>query len=93
MARKQPNFDATKTEQYRSYTVREHERKMYQRVYKFVCIGCNLVVERKSDAKRLRGFPDSLLRQEVMPCAVRAMAMNVTHSRVCVVGVNSDGTD
>ena len=50
MAQKQPDFDATKTEHYRSYTVREHERKMYERVYKFVCIGCDRVVERKSYA-------------------------------------------
>lgn len=41
---------AIKTEQYQSYTVREHERKMYERVYKFVCTGCDLVVERKSYA-------------------------------------------
>jgi hypothetical protein len=41
---------AIKTEQYQSYTVREHERKMYERVYKFVCSGCDLVVERKSYA-------------------------------------------
>ena len=50
MAQKKTDFDATKTEQYRSYTVKEHERKMYERVYKFVCIGCNRVVERKSYA-------------------------------------------
>ena len=57
MAQKKADFDATKTEHYRSYTVREHERKMYERVYKFVCIGCTAkrsindhVVERKSYA-------------------------------------------
>ena len=59
MAQKKSDFGATKTEHYRSYTVREHERKMYERVYKFVCIGCdwlrqcaerNRVVERKSYA-------------------------------------------
>lgn len=44
MAPKQPDFDATKTEHYRSYTVREHERKMYERVYKFVCIRSNSLV-------------------------------------------------
>ena len=41
---------ATKTKHYRCYTVREHERKMYERVYKFVCRGCDRVVERKSYA-------------------------------------------
>lgn len=41
---------ATKTEYYRSYTVKEHQRKMYERVYKFVCKGCDRVVERKSYA-------------------------------------------
>ena len=50
MAQKKPDFGATKTEHYRSYTVSEHERKMYERIYKFVCIGCDRVVERKSYA-------------------------------------------
>ena len=39
-----------KTENYRSYIVKEHQRKMYQRVYKFVCTGCDRIVERKSYA-------------------------------------------
>lgn len=46
---KQP-VQATKTQRYRSYTVREHKRKMYEKVYKFVCTGCDRVVERKSYA-------------------------------------------
>ena len=41
---------SVKTQQYRSYTVKEHERKMYERVYKFVCSGCDSIVERKSYA-------------------------------------------
>ena len=49
MAQKQP-VQATKTEHYRSYTVSEHQRKMYERVYKFVCSGCDRIVERKSYA-------------------------------------------
>jgi hypothetical protein len=80
---------ATKTDQYRSYTVSEHERKMYERVYKFVCTGCNSVVERRSDAKRLRGSPEKLLRQEATQCVVRAMAMNVMAKQVYVVEGNS----
>lgn len=45
-----PPIKSTKTENYRSYTVRQHERKMYERVYKFVCVGCDRIVERTSYA-------------------------------------------
>ncbi|WP_144875854.1 hypothetical protein [Hyella patelloides] len=49
MNQKQPP-KSVKTENYRSYRVKEHQRKMYERVYKFVCAGCDRVVERKSYA-------------------------------------------
>ena len=41
---------------------------------------CDRVVERKSDAKRLRGSPEKLLRQEVMTCAVRTIATKQRYS-------------
>lgn len=50
MAQKQQPVQAIKTKSYRSYKVREHQRKMYERIYKFVCSGCDRVVERKSYA-------------------------------------------
>ena len=93
MAQKQPDFGATKTEHYRSYTVREHERKMYERVYKFVCIGCDRVVERKSYAVCCPSYGN-----EAAPFgAVAARRLEGirprTGKRVYVVGVNSNGTE
>lgn len=41
---------AKKTKHYREYTVKEHQRKLYERVYKFVCSGCDKTVERTSYA-------------------------------------------
>lgn len=41
---------ADKTKHYREYTVKEHQRKLYERVYKFVCSGCDKTVERTSYA-------------------------------------------
>ncbi len=43
-------INAEKTKQYREYTVREHQRKLYEREYKFVCSGCDKIVERTSYA-------------------------------------------
>lgn len=47
---KPQSIASSKTKNYRSYTVKEHQRKMYERVYKFVCTGCDRIVERKSYA-------------------------------------------
>ena len=43
-------IEAKKTKHYREYTVKEHQRKIYERVYKFVCSGCDKTVERSSYA-------------------------------------------
>ena len=39
-----------KTEEYKQYTVREHQRRLFKRVYKFVCAGCDRKVERETYA-------------------------------------------
>ena len=41
---------ASKTKNYREYVVKEHQRKLYERQYKFVCTGCDEIVERTSYA-------------------------------------------
>ncbi len=43
-------INAEKTKHYREYTVKEHQRKLYEREYKFVCSGCDRIVERTSYA-------------------------------------------
>ena len=43
-------IEAKKTKFYREYTVKEHQRKIYEREYKFVCSGCDKIVERSSYA-------------------------------------------
>ena len=43
-------IESKKTKQYREYTVKQHQRKIYERVYKFVCSGCDKIVERTSFA-------------------------------------------
>ncbi len=47
---REKTVQAVKTEHYKKYTVKEHERKMYERDYKFVCKGCDRIVERISYA-------------------------------------------
>ena len=76
MAQKQP-VQATKTEHYRSYTVKEHQRKMYERVYKFV----------------LRRMRSRSRKEKLCRVLSELMATNVMEKRVHVVGVNSNGTD
>ncbi len=43
-------INAEKTKHYREYTVKQHQRKIYEREYKFVCSGCDKIVERTSYA-------------------------------------------
>ena len=43
-------IEAKKTKQYKECTVKQHQRKMYEREYKFVCSGCDRIVERSSYA-------------------------------------------
>ena len=42
-----------KTEEYKQYTVREHQRRLFKRVYKFVCAGC----DREAPTVRSREAP------------------------------------
>ena len=69
-------LSATKTEYYRSYIVKEHERKMYERVYK----------------ESLRRMRSREMKERVMLCVVRAMAMNVMVKQAHVVEVNNGYT-
>lgn len=39
-----------KTQEYREYTVKQHQRKIFLRKYKFVCGGCDRTVTRESFA-------------------------------------------
>ncbi len=50
-----------KTEEYKQYTVREHQRRLFKRVYKFVCAGCDreapTVRSREAPTVRSRAAP------------------------------------
>ncbi len=41
-------INAEKTKHFREYTVKEHQRKIYEREYKFVCSGCDRSHSRKN---------------------------------------------
>ncbi len=43
-------IEANKTKHYKECTVKQHQRKIYEREYKFVCSGCDKIVERSSYA-------------------------------------------